>query len=165
MSTETATLAPAQLPAISVHSTHGNIDLRNLHGQTVVLYFYPKDATPGCTTQARDFRDLADQFAALNVKILGISRDSLKSHDKFSANECLPFALISDADERLCGYFDVIKSKNMYGKVVQGIERSTFVYGANGQLLQAWRKVKAAGHAGALLAYLTAHLPRANTAD
>lgn len=143
-----------QLPDLHVHSTQGGFNLQDLKGQTVVLYFYPKDATPGCSTQARDFRDLMPAFEELGVKIIGVSRDSMTSHDKFTANECLPFALISDPDETLCRTFDVIKAKNMYGKTVYGIERSTFIYHTDGQLIHEMRKVKAAGHAQILLELL-----------
>lgn len=144
------------LPDLSVHSTQGDFNLQDLKGQTVVLYFYPKDATLGCSTQARDFRDLMPQFEALGVRIIGVSRDSMKSHEKFSANECLPFALISDPDETLCRIFDVIKAKNMYGKTVYGIERSTFIYNPDGQMIHEIRKVKAAGHAQILLELIKA---------
>jgi len=139
------------LPNLSVITTQGEVNLATLIGQPVILYFYPKDATPGCTTQARDFRDLMPEFAALGVRIIGISRDTLKAHEKFTANECLPFPLISDPDEILCRYYDVIKEKNMYGKVVLGIQRSTFLYDKHGKLVESWRKVSPAGHAEMLL--------------
>ena len=109
------------LPALMVKATSGkNFDLSSLRGKNVLIYFYPKDATPGCTTEAQDFRDLMPEFARLNCEILGVSRDSMNSHEKFKANECLPFELLSDVDESLCQAFDVIKMKNMYGKQVQG---------------------------------------------
>ena len=139
------------LPNLTVNTTQGSVNLTSLIGQPLILYFYPKDATPGCTTQARDFRDLMAQFEALGVRILGVSRDSAKSHEKFTANECLPFALVSDEDETLCRYFDVIKEKNMYGKIVMGIQRSTFLYDQHGALIQSWHKVSPAGHAAMLL--------------
>lgn len=150
----TATPNIQQLPDLKVQSTQGCFNLQDLKGQPVVLYFYPKDATPGCSTQARDFRDLMPQFEALGVRIIGVSRDSMTSHNKFSANECLPFALISDPDETLCRTFDVIKAKNMYGKTVYGIERSTFIYDRDGEMIHEMRKVKAAGHAQILLELL-----------
>ncbi|WP_410209142.1 peroxiredoxin [Aquirhabdus sp.] len=139
------------LPNLSVITTQGEVNLATLVGQPLILYFYPKDATPGCTTQARDFRDLMPEFAALGVRIIGVSRDSLKAHEKFTANECLPFPLISDSDETLCRYYDVIKEKNMYGKVVLGIQRSTFLYDKHGKLVESWRKVSPPGHAEMLL--------------
>lgn len=112
-----------------------------------VLYFYPKDNTPGCTQESEAFAQLYTKFQNIGVQIFGISRDSLASHEKFAAKLNLPFALISDKEEKLCAYFDVIKLKNMYGKQVRGIERSTFLFNKNGELVQSWRKVKAAGHA------------------
>ena len=143
------------LPSLLVKATSGKtIDLATLTGKNVVIYFYPKDATPGCTTEAQDFRDLMPEFEQLNCEIFGVSRDSLNSHEKFKANECLPFELLSDVDEALCQAFDVIKMKNMYGKNVMGIERSTFLFNAQGQLQQEWRKVKAQGHAAIVLAAL-----------
>lgn len=128
------------------------VTLSALRGSKVVLYFYPKDATPGCTLESQQFRDLNDQFSAAGAVIFGISRDNLKSHERFRSNECLPFALLSDGDEALCRLFDVIKSKNMYGKQVLGIERSTFLIDGDGVLRQEWRKVKPEGHAAEVLA-------------
>lgn len=145
---------PAALPDLTVDSTQGSFNLQTLQGHYTLLYFYPKDSTPGCTTQAQDFRDLLPDFEKLGIKIYGVSRDSLKSHDKFTLKENIPFALISDPNETLCRYFDVIKTKNMYGKHVQGIERSSFLFDQQGQLVQSWRKVKAAGHAAMLLNFI-----------
>lgn len=122
------------------------ISLSNLRGKKVVLYFYPKDNTPGCTTEGQNFRDAIDKFHARDIVILGVSRDSLKSHDKFKQKQCFPFELLSDSDEKLCKLFDVIKEKNMYGKKVMGIERSTFLIDEQGVLRQEWRKVKVDGH-------------------
>lgn len=139
------------LPNLSVITTQGVINLTSLAGKPLILYFYPKDATPGCTTQARDFRDLMTEFEALGIRILGVSRDTEKAHEKFTANECLPFPLVSDKDEVLCRYYDVIKEKNMYGKIVMGIQRSTFLYDQHGKLVESWRKVSPAGHAAMLL--------------
>lgn len=140
------------LPALQVQIGDAQtLNLSDLRGAPLVIYFYPKDATPGCTTEAREFRDLEPEFTALGCRILGVSRDSLNSHAKFRANECLPFDLVSDSDERLCQAFDVIKLKNMYGKQVLGIERSTFLFAADGRLQQIWQKVKAPGHAAAVL--------------
>ena len=121
-------------------------------GHPVVLYFYPKDNTPGCTTEGADFRDLHKQFAKLGAVVAGVSRDSIKSHEGFRQKMEFPFPLLSDADEKLCALFDVIKMKNMYGKKVRGIERSTFLVGADGKLIREWRKVKVDGHAAEVLA-------------
>ena len=135
------------LPATS----NKDVVLSALKGWHVVLYFYPKDATPGCTLEGQQFRDMIDDFKAEKCLILGVSRDSMKSHESFKARECFPFELISDEDETLCRLFDVIKMKNMYGKQVQGIERSTFLIDRNGVLRNEWRKVKVEGHAEAVL--------------
>lgn len=142
------------LPDLVVESTKGSFNLKDLDNAFSILYFYPKDATPGCSTQARDFRDLEPELSKLGAKVYGVSRDSMKSHERFSGNECLPFPLISDPEEILCRMFDVIKQKNMYGKLVQGIERSTFLFDQNGKLLQSWRKVKAPGHADFVLKHI-----------
>ncbi|MDR2877096.1 MAG: peroxiredoxin [Chromatiales bacterium] len=120
-------------------------------GKIVVLYFYPKDSTPGCTLESQDFRDLHAKFKRAGAVIYGISRDSIKSHEKFKCAQEMPFELISDADEQLCTLFDVIRMKNMYGKQVRGIERSTFLIDAEGKLHQEWRKVKVENHAAEVL--------------
>ena len=125
-----------------------------LRGEKVVLYFYPKDSTPGCTTEAQQFRDSFPQFQAAGCAIYGISRDSLKSHQNFKAKQELPFELLSDAEEKACALFGVIKMKNMYGKQVRGIERSTFVIDAAGVLRREWRGVKVAGHAQEVLDFV-----------
>jgi len=127
------------------------VRLKDLRGKKVVLYFYPKDATPGCTTEGQDFRDLHGKFKRANTVILGISRDSIASHEKFRAKHEFPFDLLSDAEEKLCSQFDVIKEKNMYGRKVMGIERSTFLIDADGRIAKEWRKVKVPGHAEAVL--------------
>ncbi|MFL2742364.1 MAG: peroxiredoxin [Gammaproteobacteria bacterium] len=119
----------------------------DLIGKNVVLYFYPKDNTPGCTQEGEDFRDLYKEFKKLKTEIYGISRDSLKSHEGFKTKYKYPFELISDPDEKLCNLFDVIKEKNMYGKKYMGIERSTFLINKDGKLSAEWRKVKVNGHA------------------
>ena len=140
---------------ISITGTNGlqgNLD--QFKGQWLILYFYPKDATPGCTIEGQQFRDAYPQFQALNAVILGVSRDNAKSHDKFKAKECFPFELISDVDEQLCQAFDVMKMKNMYGKQVRGIERSTFLFDPQGQLVHEWRKVSVEGHVAEVLATL-----------
>ncbi|WP_153110007.1 peroxiredoxin [Propionivibrio limicola] len=123
-------------------------------GKTVILYFYPKDSTPGCTTEAQQFRDLHAEFEQAGCVIAGISRDSLRSHENFKAKQELPFALISDAEEQLCSQFGVIKEKKMYGKLVRGIERSTFVIDKSGVLRHEWRGVKAPGHAQQVLDFV-----------
>lgn len=152
--TDSITTLFESMPHLTVSSTQGDINLADLNSHYTLVYFYPKDLTPGCTTQAQDFRDLSDEFKKLNVKIFGVSRDSLKLHDKFTIKESIPFALISDTEEILCRQFDVIKTKNMYGKQVQGIERSSFLFTPNGELVHSWRKVRAAGHAQAILEYV-----------
>ena len=136
-------------------ATTGEINLTQLNTEWLVIYFYPKDSTPGCTTQAVGFSCLKDQFDALNTTILGISRDSVKAHQNFTEKQNLSINLISDKEEVLCNHFDVIKEKNMYGKQVMGIERSTFIF-HNGQLVKEYRKVKAAGHAEQVLEDLKA---------
>jgi thioredoxin-dependent peroxiredoxin len=127
------------------------IQLSDYAGRYVLLYFYPKDNTPGCTQQAQMFRDAIDQFTALNTVILGVSRDSVRSHENFKTKHCLPFDLIADADESLCELFDVIKMKNMYGKQVRGIERSSFLINPDRVLIQEWRKVKVNEHCDKVL--------------
>ena len=127
------------------------VRLKDLRGQNVVLYFYPKDSTPGCTLEGQDFRDLHAKFRRQKTVIFGISRDSLASHEKFKAKQDFPFELISDPDEALCKQFDVIKEKKLYGRTFMGIERSTFLIDKDGKLRQEWRKVKVKGHAEEVL--------------
>ena len=127
------------------------IQLKELRGQNVVLYFYPKDSTPGCTTEGRDFSELHAKFRRQKTVILGVSRDSLASHEKFREKQGFPFDLISDPDEKLCRKFDVIQEKSLYGRKFMGVERSTFLIDADGKLRQEWRKVKVKGHAEAVL--------------
>jgi peroxiredoxin Q/BCP len=124
---------------------------KELLGQAYVLYFYPRDDTPGCTLESKAFRDQHADFEKLGVRILGVSRDSLASHAKFQGKYDLPFELVTDADEALCKQFDVIKNKNMYGKKVRGIERSTFLVDSTGVLRREWRKVKVDGHVAEVL--------------
>jgi thioredoxin-dependent peroxiredoxin len=143
------------VPDFEVPATGGrNIRFSELHGHRVVLYFYPKDMTPGCTIEGRDFSRLKNDFDAQNAVILGVSRDTVSSHEKFKSKEDYCIELLSDVDERLCRAFGVIKTKNMYGKEVLGIERSTFVIGADGKLEKEWRGVTVEGHADAVLSYL-----------
>ena len=140
------------IPAFTVKTTGAQtLTSGDLQGRNVVLYFYPKDATPGCTTEGQNFRDTYDQFQALDTEIFGVSRDSLASHEKFKTKQDFPFELIADTDEKLCQLFDVIKEKNMYGKKVMGIERSTFLIDKTGKLVQAWRKVRVPGHVDTVL--------------
>jgi thioredoxin-dependent peroxiredoxin len=133
-------------------ATGGTFKLSEHKGESVVLYFYPKDNTPGCTTEGAQFRDAWKQFRKAGAVIVGCSRDSLKSHESFKAKMGFPFELISDADESLCKQFDVIKMKNMYGKQVRGIERSTFLIDGSGKLVREWRKIKVDGHVQEVLA-------------
>jgi peroxiredoxin Q/BCP len=143
------------VPDFELPATGGQTFQLHRHlGKTVVLYFYPKDATPGCTLEGQQFRDLYGQFQALGAEVFGISRDSLKSHEAFKAKHGFPFELLSDAHETACALFDVIKMKNMYGKQVRGIERSTFVIDGAGLLRQEWRGVKVDGHAQAVLEFV-----------
>lgn len=127
------------------------IRLSDFKGKNIVLYFYPKDSTPGCTLEGQDFRDNKRKFSARNTVILGVSRDSVKSHENFKSKQSFSFDLLSDPDEKLCKQFNVIKEKNMYGKKVIGIERSTFIIDENGILVKEWRKVKVKGHVGEVL--------------
>ena len=129
-------------------------NLSDYKGRYLVIYFYPKDATPGCTTQGVEFRDTYKKFQALGAEIFGISRDTLKSHENFKAKFTFPFELLSDEQEKACELFNVIKMKNMYGKQVRGIERSTFVIDPDGKLIQAWRGVKVEGHVKEVLQFI-----------
>lgn len=140
------------VPAFTAEATSGlSVSLESLAGKQVVLYFYPKDSTPGCTTQGQGFRDLHEAFRAANTEVFGISRDGLKSHENFKAKQGFTFELISDKDEQLCQLFDVIKLKKLYGKEYLGIDRSTFLIDRDGVLRQEWRGVKVPGHVEAVL--------------
>lgn len=141
----------SNIPTMDLESTQGTIQLNQFKDKHIVLYFYPKDNTSGCSQQAQDFRDNIDNFAKLETIILGVSRDSLESHEKFIAKFELPFTLISDPDEKLCKLFDVIKMKSMYGRQYLGIERSTFLIDPQGKLTQEWRKVKVKDHVKTVL--------------
>lgn len=145
------TLIGKPAPDFTAQSTIGPISLEQCRGRAVVLYFYPKDNTPGCTTESQDFRDLHEAFLAAGCIVVGISRDSLKSHENFKNKQNLPFPLIADTDEVLCNLYGVIKQKNMYGKQVRGIERSTFLINAYGVLVQEWRSLRVSGHASEVL--------------
>ena len=146
-----------KVPAFAAEAT-GNEKIRSkdLQGSHVVLYFYPRDSTPGCTLEGQDFRDNHTRFRRAKTVILGVSRDSIASHEKFKAAQGFPFELLADTDETLCKLFDVIKQKNMYGKKVLGIERSTFLIDKEGVLQKEWRKVKVAGHVEDVLAAVKA---------
>lgn len=133
-----------------------HISLSDLKDKNVIIYFYPRDSTPGCTREGQDFRDNIRKFRARNAVILGVSRDSVQSHEKFKEKQKFPFDLLSDKEEKLCAQFDVIKEKNMYGKKVMGIERSTFLIDESGVLRQEWRKVKVDGHVEEVLQALKA---------
>ncbi len=132
------------------------IKLSALRGRPVVLYFYPKDSTPGCTLEGQDFRDRHADFAKHDTVILGVSRDSLRSHENFKAKQAFPFELLADTEETVCQRYDVIKEKNMYGRKVLGVERSTFLIDAEGKLVREWRKVKVKGHVDEVLAAVAA---------
>ena len=135
------------VPDFELPATGGKtIRLSDLKGKNVVIYFYPKDSTPGCTTEGQGFRDNIDAFSAHNTVILGVSKDSIESHEKFKSAQAFPFDLLSDTDQRLCALFDVIKEKNMYGRKYKGVERSTFLLDGSGALRKEWRKVKVTGH-------------------
>jgi peroxiredoxin Q/BCP len=143
------------LADFSLPATGGKtFTLAGARGQTLVIYFYPKDSTPGCTTEAQQFRDLYPAFAEAGSSVVGVSRDSLRSHENFKSKQELPFDLLADTDEALCAQFAVIKLKTMYGKQVRGIERSTFVVDKNGVLRREWRGVKAPGHAQEVLDFV-----------
>ena len=146
---------PAPLADFSAPMTgNGTFRLQGRPAKYTVLYFYPKDNTPGCTTESIAFRDLHEQFRAAGAELYGISRDSMRSHDSFKEKLGLPFELISDPEEAVCNQFGVMKMKNMYGKQVRGIERSTFVIDVHGLLVREWRKVKVDGHAAEVLSFI-----------
>lgn len=144
-----------KVPAFKIPSSSGEeFSLVSRKGKKIVLYFYPKDSTPGCTTESIEFNELLAQFKKQNTEVVGVSRDSLKSHDKFICKYNFKFELLSDEEEELCKLFDVIKEKNMYGKKVMGIERSTFVIDEDGKLVGEFRKIKAEGHAAEMLKFV-----------
>jgi len=141
-----------KVPEFSLPMTGGGTwSLKDAAGQKLVLYFYPRDLTSGCTRESQDFRDLAAAFRKAKTQIVGVSRDSLASHEKFAAKESLPFPLLADTEEKVCRLFDVIKQKSLYGRKYLGVERSTFLLDAAGRLRQEWRKVKVPGHAEEVL--------------
>jgi peroxiredoxin Q/BCP len=141
-----------KVPEFSLPATGGGTwSLKDAAGRKLVIYFYPRDMTSGCTREAQDFRDLYGAFRKAGVEVVGVSRDSVASHDKFAAKETLPFPLLADADERVCRLFDVIKPKSLYGRKYLGVERSTFLLDGSARLRQEWRKLKVPGHAEAVL--------------
>jgi len=140
-----------KVPRFSAETTAGKLTDKDLPGHNTVLYFYPRDNTPGCTLEGQEFRDLHDRFKRANTRVYGVSRDSLRSHEGFCEKQGFPFALISDPDEKLCALFDVMRDKNMYGKKLRGIERSTYLIDTQGVVRQEWRKVKPQGHAAEVL--------------
>jgi peroxiredoxin Q/BCP len=147
--TEIPDLPDFELPATG----NQRFSLSAYKGRPFVLYFYPKDSTPGCTTEGEEFRDLHDEFVKLGVAVFGVSRDSLASHERFKQKMSFPFALLSDPEEKACAAFGVMKMKNMYGRQVRGIERSTFVVGRDGRIAREWRGVKVPGHAREVLEF------------
>lgn len=144
-----------KVPDFSLKATgDATFSLSDYAGKNIIIYFYPKDSTPGCTNEGIDFTDNYSAFQKLNTEIFGVSRDSIKSHENFKAKYSFPFQLLSDPDEIACNLFDVIKMKNMYGKQVRGVERSTFLIGPDGKLSHEWRGVKVAGHVQEILEIL-----------
>ncbi len=139
------------VPDFTAPATGGEFTFSSLRGKKIVLFFYPKDNTPGCTQESLQFRDHYEQFTAIGAEVVGISRDSVRSHDHFKAKLELPYTLVSDADEAICSLFDVVKMKKMYGKEVRGIERSTFLIDANGVLRREFRGIKVPGHVEAIV--------------
>lgn len=139
------------VPNFQVRSNKGEISLQNYKGKYVVIYFYPKDNTPGCSTEAQNFRDLYSKFIEHNSEILGVSRDTLESHNKFECKYNLPFPLIADCDSKLCNMFEVIRNKSIFGKTALGLIRSTFLINPNGKLIKEWRNVKVLDHAQQVL--------------
>lgn len=139
------------VPNFTASSNKGSVSLKDYLGKYVVIYFYPKDNTPGCTLEANDFKTLYSKFKDRNAEIIGVSRDSLASHDKFECKHELPFTLISDVDSKVCNLFGVINNKSIFGKTALGLVRSTFLIDPSGKLIKEWRKVKVAGHAQQIL--------------
>jgi len=153
--TQNQVLVGQPVPNFSFRDTQDKIQTIDAYrGQRVILYFYPKDNTPGCTLESKAFTEHYNEFETLNTVIFGVSKDTLKSHLNFKAKYNMPFELITDSDKQLCALFDVLKPKSMFGKKYLGIERSTFLIDENGVLIKEWRKVKAIGHVKAVLAYL-----------
>ena len=140
-------------PSFSGECTSGiTLSNKNFDDKNLVIYFYPKDSTPGCTTEGQDFKDNYDEFQKYETEIIGVSRDSIKSHENFKSKQSFPFELLSDPDEKMCKSFDVIKIKSMYGREYLGVDRSTFLIGRNGKVVKEWRSVKVKGHVAEVLA-------------
>ena len=135
-------------------TNNNNFSNKDFIGKKLVIYFYPKDSTPGCTTQGQDFRDNFKTFKKLNTEILGVSRDSIKSHENFKLKQSFPFELLSDPDEKMCKAFDVMKMKSMYGKQYMGVDRSTFLIDEKGRVIKEWRSVKVKGHVEEVLSLI-----------
>jgi peroxiredoxin Q/BCP len=158
LTNETTSLLGLTVPEFTAAMTSNKtFQLSDYRGKKLVIYFYPKDNTPGCTTESIDFRNKYAEFVAHNTEIIGVSRDSLKSHENFKAKLEMPFELISDADETLCTMFNVMKMKNMYGKKVRGVERSTFVIDESGTLIKEWRGIRVPGHIDEVIQFIQAH--------
>lgn len=151
----TKTLVGKKCPSFEAECT-SNMRLSNKDfiGKNLILYFYPKDSTPGCTTEGQNFRDLYEEFQANNTEIIGVSRESIKSHENFKEKQSFPFELLSDPDEKVCKAFDVMKLKSMYGREYIGVDRSTFIIDANSKLIKEWRGVKVKGHADEVLDFI-----------
>ena len=142
-------------PSFSGECTSGiTLSNKNFDDKNLVIYFYPKDSTPGCTTEGQDFKDNYDEFQKYETEIIGVSRDSIKSHENFKSKQSFPFELLSDPDEKMCKSFDVIKIKSMYGREYLGVDRSTFLIGRNGKVVKEWRSVKVKGHAKEVLEFI-----------
>jgi len=139
-------------PKLELHATSDQlINLSKINNKNIVVYFYPKDSTPGCTTEGQNFRDAIEEFESMNTVIFGVSRESIKSHERFKEKQSFPFELISDPDEKLCNAFDVFKLKKLYGREYMGIERSTFLFNHKGKLVNEWRKIRVKGHVDLVL--------------
>ena len=148
-------LVGKKCPAFKADATNDQIvENASFKGMNVVIYFYPKDSTPGCTTEGQNFRDLYEEFQANNTEIIGVSRESIKSHENFKEKQSFPFELLSDPDEKVCKAYDVMKLKSMYGREYIGVDRSTFIIDANSKLVKEWRGVKVKGHADEVLNFI-----------
>ena len=151
----TKNLVGKKCPAFKADATNDQmVENSSFKGMNVVIYFYPKDSTPGCTTEGQNFRDLYEEFQANNTEIIGVSRESIKSHENFKEKQSFPFELLSDPDEKVCKAYDVMKLKSMYGREYIGVDRSTFIIDANSKLVKEWRGVKVKGHADEVLDFI-----------
>ena len=155
MTVDNTAMLNQPVPDFQLPATSGTtFQLSDYLGKNLIIYFYPKDSTPGCTTQGMQFRDAYSDFQTLNTEVFGVSRDSLKSHENFKAKFTFPFELLADTEELACTLFGVMKMKNMYGKQVRGVERSTFIIDKNGTLVKEWRGVKVDGHVAEVLGFI-----------